>query len=89
MSCGHVQAHEDYLRSFFNALATLRIFTVLPSTRALMFDVARSLQEVGARIILLAVRAWSRRAGGGFGFGLEVCRGSRIGGVLGSRSWCV
>ena len=50
------QSSEEYLRSFFNALATLRIFTVMPSTRALMFDVARSLKEVAALIILLVVR---------------------------------
>ena len=52
----HHQSSEEYLRSFFNALATLRIFTVMPSTRALMFDVAGSLKEVAALIILLVVR---------------------------------
>jgi hypothetical protein len=57
-----VQARDPRIRAFFNALAILRIFTVLPSTRSLLFDVLRSLKEVTALVILLVVRAWRAAA---------------------------
>ncbi len=52
-----MQAEQFYLQAFFNAMATWRIFTVLPSIRSLLFDVLRSLREVTALVILLVVRA--------------------------------
>ena len=43
------------LTSFFNALAVLRVFSVVLATRSLVFDIIQDLTEVTALIILLIV----------------------------------
>ena len=41
--------------SFFNALATLRVFSVVMGIRVLVFDVLRNLGEAASLSIILAV----------------------------------
>ena len=49
------------LTSFFNALAVLRVFSVVLATRSLVFDIIQDLTEVTALIILLIVSGSSAR----------------------------
>ena len=50
------QGQSIDVTSFFNSLATLRVFSVVMGTRVLVFDVLQNLGEAVTLVVLLVVR---------------------------------